>query len=125
MFHPLDDFYGLSPIQVASRRVDLWNAGESWNVSMFQNSCRPSGALVAKDGMTIPGEQLRRLEDQLRTKYSGPVNSYLPMILERMSRGEIVTEYLATHVMPLDEAPHGYDIFKNKEDNCEKVVLTP
>jgi hypothetical protein len=23
----------------------------------------------------------------------------------------------------LDQAPHGYDIFKNKLDNCEKVVL--
>jgi threonine dehydrogenase-like Zn-dependent dehydrogenase len=25
--------------------------------------------------------------------------------------------------MPLDQASHGYDIFKNKLDNCEKVVL--
>ena len=24
---------------------------------------------------------------------------------------------------PLDEAPRGYDMFLNKEDNCEKVVL--
>jgi threonine dehydrogenase-like Zn-dependent dehydrogenase len=50
---------------------------------------------------------------------------YLPMILERMARGEIVTEYLATHVMPLDEAPHGYDIFKNKEDTCVRAVFLP
>ena len=23
------------------------------------------------------------------------------------------------------QAPHGYDIFKHKEDDCEKVVLKP
>jgi threonine dehydrogenase-like Zn-dependent dehydrogenase len=27
--------------------------------------------------------------------------------------------------MPLSEAPRGYDLFKNKEENCEKVVLKP
>jgi threonine dehydrogenase-like Zn-dependent dehydrogenase len=32
---------------------------------------------------------------------------------------------LMTHPLPLDEAPHGYDIFKNKEDGCVKVVLKP
>jgi threonine dehydrogenase-like Zn-dependent dehydrogenase len=28
-----------------------------------------------------------------------------------------------THHMALDDAPLGYEIFSNKEDNCEKVVL--
>ncbi|MBM2615678.1 glutathione-dependent formaldehyde dehydrogenase [Actinoplanes sp. LDG1-06] len=32
---------------------------------------------------------------------------------------------LTTHRLPLEEAPHGYDIFKNKEDGCIKVVLKP
>jgi threonine dehydrogenase-like Zn-dependent dehydrogenase len=30
-----------------------------------------------------------------------------------------------THRLTLAEAPHGYDIFKNKQDGCEKVVLRP
>jgi hypothetical protein len=30
-----------------------------------------------------------------------------------------------THRLTLAEAPHGYDIFKNKRDGCEKVVLRP
>ena len=29
-----------------------------------------------------------------------------------------------THRMPLADAAKGYDIFLNKEDNCEKVVLS-
>ena len=27
--------------------------------------------------------------------------------------------------LPLDEAEHGFEIFKNKQDNCEKIVLKP
>jgi threonine dehydrogenase-like Zn-dependent dehydrogenase len=32
---------------------------------------------------------------------------------------------LITHVLPLSDAPHGYEIFKNKEDRCTKVILNP
>jgi threonine dehydrogenase-like Zn-dependent dehydrogenase len=35
------------------------------------------------------------------------------------------TEDLATHVLPLDEAPHAYDIFQKKKDGAVKIVLTP
>lgn len=30
-----------------------------------------------------------------------------------------------THRLPLVEAPQGYDMFKDEEDGCEKVVPTP
>ncbi|WP_433362944.1 zinc-dependent alcohol dehydrogenase [Actinoplanes sp. CA-142083] len=32
---------------------------------------------------------------------------------------------LVTHRMPLEQAPHAYEIFKKKEDGCIKVVLSP
>ncbi|MDP9408735.1 MAG: glutathione-dependent formaldehyde dehydrogenase [Actinomycetota bacterium] len=32
---------------------------------------------------------------------------------------------LITHRLPLEQAPHGYEIFKNKQDGCIKVVLEP
>ena len=34
-------------------------------------------------------------------------------------------EGFATHRLPLDDAPHGYEIFQKKEDSCIKVVLNP
>jgi len=34
-------------------------------------------------------------------------------------------EDLATHTLPLGEAPHGYEIFQKKEDRAIKVVLKP
>jgi threonine dehydrogenase-like Zn-dependent dehydrogenase len=50
---------------------------------------------------------------------------YIPMLLERMAVGEISTSYLATHVMPLDDAPAGYAMFKAKEDGCVRAVFHP
>ncbi|HEX8498038.1 MAG TPA: zinc-dependent alcohol dehydrogenase [Actinomycetales bacterium] len=34
-------------------------------------------------------------------------------------------ESLATHHLPLEQAPHGYDIFQRKAEGCVKVVLQP
>jgi threonine dehydrogenase-like Zn-dependent dehydrogenase len=50
---------------------------------------------------------------------------YISMLLERMARGELVTEHLATHTMRLAEGQHGYDIFKDKPDGCVRTVFTP
>ena len=46
-------------------------------------------------------------------------------LLERMERGEIDPTRVITHRLPLGETPHGSDIFKNKQERCEKVVLKP
>ena len=35
------------------------------------------------------------------------------------------TESFATHHLPLDEAPHAYEIFQKKEDGAFKVVFNP
>jgi threonine dehydrogenase-like Zn-dependent dehydrogenase len=32
---------------------------------------------------------------------------------------------MTTHRLPLDQAPHGYEIFQKKQDGCIKVVLQP
>lgn len=53
------------------------------------------------------------------------VHRYLQPLIERIQRGEIDPTFIITHTLPLDQAPHGYEIFKNKRDNCIKVVLKP
>lgn len=50
---------------------------------------------------------------------------YIPMLLQRIARGELVTRHLATHAMPLDDAPRGYAMFKKKEDGCVRAVFRP
>jgi threonine dehydrogenase-like Zn-dependent dehydrogenase len=53
------------------------------------------------------------------------VHRYLQPLLERIRNGEIDTTCVITHTLSLDEAPHGYDTFKNKEEKRIKVVLKP
>jgi threonine dehydrogenase-like Zn-dependent dehydrogenase len=53
------------------------------------------------------------------------VHRYLKPLLERIQNGEIDPSFVITHTLPLAEAPHGYEIFKHKQDNCIKVVLKP
>ena len=48
---------------------------------------------------------------------------YMKPLLERIQNGEIDPSFVITHRMRLDDAPRGYDMFMNKEDDCEKVVL--
>jgi threonine dehydrogenase-like Zn-dependent dehydrogenase len=52
------------------------------------------------------------------------VQRYMRPLLERIQNGEIDPSFVITHRMSLDDAPTGYDIFVNKEDECVKVVLT-
>jgi threonine dehydrogenase-like Zn-dependent dehydrogenase len=41
--------------------------------------------------------------------------------VERIQNGNIDPTFIITHTLLLEQAPHGYDIFKL--DDCEKVIL--
>jgi threonine dehydrogenase-like Zn-dependent dehydrogenase len=71
----------------------------------------PMGAVMNK-GLTIKTGQCH-------------VHRYMRPLLERIQRGDIDPSFVITHRLQLDEAPHGYDIFNNKEDECVKIVLKP
>jgi len=51
------------------------------------------------------------------------VDDIMPLVLDPAD--PLGTEDLATHLLPLEEAPHGYEIFQAKEDGCVKVILQP
>lgn len=53
------------------------------------------------------------------------VHRYLRPLLNRIREGTIDPSFVITHRFDLDEAPHAYNIFKQKEDGCIKVVLKP
>jgi threonine dehydrogenase-like Zn-dependent dehydrogenase len=71
----------------------------------------PLGAVMNK-GLTIRGAQQHG-------------QRFVPRILGHMARDELVTDHLATHVMPLTDAPRGYRMFKEKEDGCVRAVFLP
>jgi threonine dehydrogenase-like Zn-dependent dehydrogenase len=53
------------------------------------------------------------------------VHKYLRPLLERIERGELDPSFVITHRTTLDEAPDMYRTFREKQDECIKVVLTP
>ncbi len=53
------------------------------------------------------------------------VHRYQHMLLDRIERGEIDPSFIVTHRAGLADAPKMYELFKHKQDDCLKVVLTP
>ncbi len=53
------------------------------------------------------------------------VQKYMPLLFDKIEKGEIDPSFIITHRMKLDDAPHGYKIFNEKQDNCIKIVLKP
>lgn len=53
------------------------------------------------------------------------VHRYLEPLLRRIEAGDLDPTRIITHRLPLEEAPRGYELFKEKQDGCEKVVLKP
>jgi threonine dehydrogenase-like Zn-dependent dehydrogenase len=52
------------------------------------------------------------------------VHRYMRPLLQRIENGEIDPTLVITHRLPLSDAARGYEIFLNKEDECEKVILS-
>jgi len=83
LFHPLDDHYGLSPLEAAQQSLDLHNAAARWNKALLDNSARPSGALVYSAGSgQLTESQFTRLKDELEGAFQGAANAGRPMVLE-------------------------------------------
>ena len=78
-FHPLDDWYGLSPIEAAAAAIDQHNAAAEHNAALLQNGARPSGALVFRSD---PGpDGIRRVEEALLDRTQGPRQAGRPLVL--------------------------------------------
>lgn len=54
-----------------------------------------------------------------------PAHKHIDKLLQYVVEGKVQLDDIISHRLPLTEAAHGYDIFRNKKDNCTKVVLKP
>ncbi|MEU4221237.1 alcohol dehydrogenase catalytic domain-containing protein [Actinoplanes sp. NPDC026623] len=82
--------------QMAARAAVLLGADRVVVIDRYDNRLhqaeKHAGAEILNKALTVRGAQMHG-------------QRYIPMLLDRMARGELVTEYLATHVLPLDDAP--------------------
>ena len=53
------------------------------------------------------------------------VQRYLEPLMQKIESGEIDPSFIITHTAPLADAPKMYETFRDKKDDCIKVVLKP
>jgi threonine dehydrogenase-like Zn-dependent dehydrogenase len=54
-----------------------------------------------------------------------PVQKHIDQLIAYLKAGKVKLNDIISHRLPLKEAPHAYKIFREKTDNCVKVVLSP
>lgn len=116
-FSPLNDWYGMSPLEAAMLSLDQNNAGQLWNLSMLRNGAQPSGVLQMKVTDSNPrgeltNEQYKRVKTELEESYQGARNAGRPMLIE----GGL--EWKQTSLGPKD-----MDYINNKETTAEDLCL--
>ncbi len=113
LFHPLDDHYGLSPLQAAQCALDTHNAAVHWNKSLLDNAARPSGALVysGRHG-NLSKPQFERLKEELEVGFQGASNAGRPMVLE----GELDWKSMAL-------SPRDMDFIEAKNSAARDIAL--
>jgi threonine dehydrogenase-like Zn-dependent dehydrogenase len=92
-------------------------------------ACRNGGtvSIIGVYGGFIDNFPIGSLMNRSLTIRTGQchVQHYLQPLLKRIQKGEIDPAFVVTHRLPLEQAPQGYAIFKEKQDHCIKVVLKP
>ena len=53
------------------------------------------------------------------------MHNYMERLLKHIQQGDIDPSFVITHRLSLDEAPEAYRTFRDKQEECIKVVLDP
>jgi HK97 family phage portal protein len=111
LFHPVDDHYGLSPMEAAATALDIHNAAGAWNKALLDNAARPSGALVV-GGSALTDAQFDRLKGELEANYQGAGNAGRPLLLEG-----------GLDWRPLSLSPKDMDFVESKAAAAREIAL--
>lgn len=116
-FNPLNDWYGMAPLQAAMLAVDQNIAGQEWNLALLQNSATPSGVLQLKVTDANPRgdvtkEQYDRMREDYEQNYLGRRNQGRPMLLE----GGLTWQQIS-------HSPKDVDWSKGKEMSSTDICL--
>lgn len=84
-------------------------------------------SIVGVYGTPFDNFPLHRMFDKGITVKQGqaPVLNHIDHLLDLVRAEKVVLDDIISHRLPLSQVSHAYDIFKNKVDDCVKVVLTP
>jgi threonine dehydrogenase-like Zn-dependent dehydrogenase len=78
-------------------------------------------------GMVDPMPMMDLFDKQIQLRMGqANVKRWIDEILPLLSEEDpLDVEGLATHKLPLSEAPHAYEIFQKKQDGAIKILLQP
>jgi len=82
LFNPLNDWYGISPLQVASQAIDQYNEMSKHNLAILQNGGRPSGCFMIKDGKELTEDQLASLRSDIQKTCTGSKRAGRVLLLQ-------------------------------------------
>ncbi len=103
--------------------------GHAAGLAGAYDTCRPGGTVSVPGvyGGFLDKMPIGALMNKALTVKTGQthVQRYMKPLLERVQRGEIDPSFVITHRLSLDEAPGAYQMFRDKQDECIKVVLKP
>ena len=114
LFHPVDDHYGLSPMEAAAVALDIHNAAGAWNKALLDNAARPSGALVfaGPAGGSLSDTQFDRLKTELAQNYQGAAHAGRPLLLDG-----------GLDWKPLSLSPKDMDFVEAKNGAAREIAL--
>jgi HK97 family phage portal protein len=114
LFNPVNDHYGMSPIEAAAAAIDIHNAAGGWNKALLDNAARPSGALVygGPDGAVLSSAQFERLKKELLDQYQGAANAGRPLMLEG-----------GLDWKPMSLSPQDMDFMEAKHSAAREIAL--
>jgi threonine dehydrogenase-like Zn-dependent dehydrogenase len=92
-------------------------------------SCRNGGtvSVIGVYGGMVDKFPMGSVMNRFLTIRAGQCHAhrYLRPLLERIRNREIDPSFVISHRLPLDQAPQGFEMFRDKQDDCTKIVLTP
>ncbi|HEU5045765.1 MAG TPA: zinc-dependent alcohol dehydrogenase [Nocardioidaceae bacterium] len=113
---PLAENYGVDRLGALTECIDTVRRGGTVSmIGVYGGSIDPMPLMQMFD----KGIQLRMGQCHVKRW----IDEIMPYLVD--DSDPLGTEDLATHHLPLEEGPHGYEIFQKKQDNCLKVVLNP
>jgi HK97 family phage portal protein len=81
-FHPLNDWYGLSPIEAAALSIDQHTSVSKHNLALLQNGGRPSGVMIYRGEHPLNEQDRDYLRHQFRSVYQATHNAGQVMFLD-------------------------------------------
>ena len=124
-------FAGLLPKELSARMTEKAGVDRMSALLASINTVRRGGTVSLSGvygGMVDPMPMMQLFDKQIQLRMGqANVRRWVDDILPTLTGDDdpLGTEDLATHQLPLTDAPRGYEIFQRKQDGAIKVLLRP